>query len=321
LEVRVFVLAARRLQERPSVGSCSRDLLHELGPCWIDIAAGERQEIEALLAPLDLPAVFRERILNKTTDSGVASSGAGILTEYPAAFDRESNAIAFISLLLYPASLVTVRHGHIPVLDGLIAELTGDGAPPIDRLSQVVYRMLDEFADLNAQAQTVARDETQALTKALAEDPASVGAERLARLRLQVGFLVALIEDQLYCITGLKALDAEALRDPHRQAYLDDLISEAEIAQRGVYRLESRLKDLYGDYQVVANDRVERRLRLLTIVSAITLPLGLVTGLLGMNVGGIPGTSVWWGFLAVVILMVVIFLAEFWYFRRKGWFD
>jgi zinc transporter len=72
---------------------------------------------------------------------------------------------------------------------------------------------------------------------------------------------------------------------------------------------------------VVASDQVERRLRLLTIVSAITLPLGLVAGLLGMNVGGVPGTSVWFGFLIVVVLMVVIFLIEYWYFKRKGWFD
>ena len=72
---------------------------------------------------------------------------------------------------------------------------------------------------------------------------------------------------------------------------------------------------------MASSERVEKRLRVLTIVSAITLPLGLVTGLLGMNVGGIPGTSVWFGFLVVVIAMVVIFLVEFWYFKRKGWFN
>jgi len=64
-----------------------------------------------------------------------------------------------------------------------------------------------------------------------------------------------------------------------------------------------------------------RFLRILTIVSAITLPLGLIAGLLGMNVGGVPGTTAPYGFLVVVLLMAAITALEFRYFRRKGLFD
>jgi zinc transporter len=72
---------------------------------------------------------------------------------------------------------------------------------------------------------------------------------------------------------------------------------------------------------MLGSDRVERRLRLLTIVSAITLPLGLIAGLLGMNVGGIPGTSLPAAFIIVVALMAVIAVAEYLYFKWKGWLE
>jgi magnesium transporter len=111
------------------------------------------------------------------------------------------------------------------------------------------------------------------------------------------------------------------LQEPHRKAYIQDLVSEAEIAQRGTYRLETRINDLYRDYQMLGSDRVEKRLRLLTIVSAITLPLGLVAGLLGMNVGGVPGINMPTGFFVVVALMAVIALIQYWYFKKMGWFD
>jgi Mg2+ and Co2+ transporter CorA len=62
-------------------------------------------------------------------------------------------------------------------------------------------------------------------------------------------------------------------------------------------------------------------LRILTIVSAITLPLGLIAGLLGMNVGGLPGSKFRYGFMIVIVLMVAIAVVELWYFKRKGWFD
>ena len=55
--------------------------------------------------------------------------------------------------------------------------------------------------------------------------------------------------------------------------------------------------------------------------SALTLPLGLIAGLLGMNVGGVPGLDAPNGFLIVVGLMALIIAAELSLFRRAGWFD
>jgi CorA-like Mg2+ transporter protein len=46
----------------------------------------------------------------------------------------------------------------------------------------------------------------------------------------------------------------------------------------------------------VGSDRLGKRLRILIVVSAVTLPLGLMAGLLGMNVGGVPGMAVSQGF-------------------------
>ena len=81
------------------------------------------------------------------------------------------------------------------------------------------------------------------------------------------------------------------------------------------------MNDLYAAYQMTGSDRVERRLRLLTIISAMTLPMALIAGLLGMNVGGLPGIGWSYGFAFVVAAMLVIGAAELWYFIRRGWFE
>ena len=108
---------------------------------------------------------------------------------------------------------------------------------------------------------------------------------------------------------------------PNRKAYIQDLASEVEIAQRGIYRLEARVNDLHAYNWMAGSDRAEKRLRILTIVSAITLPLGLIAGLLGMNVGGLPGSKFPYGFMIVIVMMVAIAVVELWYFKRKGRFD
>jgi zinc transporter len=159
------------------------------------------------------------------------------------------------------------------------------------------------------------------VARALADNPDNVDARDLANLRWQVDKLLSLIENQLYCATGLNSSDNKALQEPHRKAFLQDLVSELEIPQGGIHRLETRVNGLYDSYQTVGSSRMEKRLRILTIVSAITLPFGLIAGLLGMNVGGLPATQDPQGFMIVIILMLAIGAVELWYFRRRGWFD
>jgi Mg2+ and Co2+ transporter CorA len=322
MRIQWFRLNEGRLQEQPTPAGQPPTFPGEVGlESWLDVQDAAPEELRAFLAPLDLHPLQLSRCLDSANDPGVISFAKSLLMEYPAAFNRESADPAYLTILLHDHSLVTIRHGAMPALDELILSLAGETAPPLLHLPQIIYMILDQFADLNVEAQVTIRDQILRLSNTLAEDPGAVSISDLSRLRAQVENLVSQVENQLYCISALNACDSEALRDPHRKAYIQDLLSETEIAQRGVYRLEARVKDLYSDYQAVGSERVEKRLRLLTIISAITLPLGLVAGLLGMNVGGLPGTTASAGFIIVVILMILIVIAEYWYFKRKGWFD
>ena len=61
------------------------------------------------------------------------------------------------------------------------------------------------------------------------------------------------------------------------------------------------------------------RMYVLSIVAAIFLPLTFVTGLLGMNVAGLPGTEDSNGFGYSIIIMVILGIALVGYFRWRKW--
>ena len=67
------------------------------------------------------------------------------------------------------------------------------------------------------------------------------------------------------------------------------------------------------------SDHLNKRLYLLSIVAAIFLPLSFFTGLLGINVGGIPGTDYDWAFALFVGFLLVIVIAQFWFFKTRKW--
>jgi Mg2+ and Co2+ transporter CorA len=321
MKISWYLVVSGRLRKQTSPTAWPGREKAKLRESWFDIQDASHDELRQFLTPLDLHPLQLARCLDSVDDPGVVSFGKSVLMEYPSAFDQRSADRAYLTILLKAHVLVTARHGPMPALDDLVQSLTGEKAPQVLHLPQLLYLILDQFADLNVQAQIAIRVQILRLAKLIAEAPTAVGASQLSRVRWQVENLVSLVEDQLYCISSLNASDNEALRDPHRKAYIQDLVSEAEIAERAVYRLESRVNDLYSAYQVAGNDRVERRLRLLTIVSAITLPLGLIAGLLGMNVGGLPGTTLRSGFIIVVAVMLLIVFVEYWYFKHRGWFD
>jgi zinc transporter len=68
------------------------------------------------------------------------------------------------------------------------------------------------------------------------------------------------------------------------------------------------------------SDQMNTRMYVLSVVAAIFLPLGFLTGLLGINVGGIPGAENPWSFLLFILFLVGVVAAQILWFRHKKWF-
>jgi zinc transporter len=290
------------------------------GGLWLDVEGSQPSELGALLEPLALDAHVLKHCLDSKRVPGASCVDEAIMLALPATLGADADEPAFLRLILLPGVLLTIHQEPLPAVAALAGELTSGKEGTVDHLAQLVYLIFDELADLSVKAQIDTRDQALRLARALTEDATRVEPTELTSLRWRVDRLASLAEDQLYCVAGLRALDNAVLKEPHRGAYLQDLVSELELAQRGTYRLENRVNDLFSYYQMTQSDQVDRRLRVLTIVSVVALPLGLITGLLGMNVGGLPGGNTSYGFAIVMGILALIAAVELVYFWRRGWF-
>ncbi len=91
--------------------------------------------------------------------------------------------------------------------------------------------------------------------------------------------------------------------------YVEDLDSVRDRAAVVQEELASRLAE-----------QMNNRMYMLSLIAAVFLPLGFLTGLLGINVGGIPWAENPLGFDLVLFLLVVIVGLQVWVFKRKHWF-
>jgi zinc transporter len=76
---------------------------------------------------------------------------------------------------------------------------------------------------------------------------------------------------------------------------------------------------LLDELRTITAARSERTNFLLTVVASIFLPLTFITGLIGMNVVGIPYASHPYSFWAIVAVCAAIALVQLWLFRRWKW--
>jgi len=100
----------------------------------------------------------------------------------------------------------------------------------------------------------------------------------------------------------------------------DDLKEEAsrvrDLAKAGVEKLDY----LYDFYRAKVDEKMNTTVYYLTIISAIFLPLTLVTGFFGMNTGGLPYTQDsfgTWKVIGISLFLEVLFLIPFVYISKK----
>ncbi|UCX05806.1 zinc transporter ZntB [Shewanella glacialimarina] len=66
-------------------------------------------------------------------------------------------------------------------------------------------------------------------------------------------------------------------------------------------------------------EQLNQRLYFLSLISAIFLPLGFLTGLLGVNIGGIPGAETNWAFAAFCGGLITLIAMQMYLFYRLKW--
>jgi zinc transporter len=106
----------------------------------------------------------------------------------------------------------------------------------------------------------------------------------------------------------------------HELPHLRQAAEEFSTAVADSAALVERIKLLQEELGALINEQSNRILFLLTLVTVLALPINIVAGLFGMNVGGIPLAASRHGFLTVAAI-VVAFTASIGLLvlRRKGW--
>ncbi len=113
--------------------------------------------------------------------------------------------------------------------------------------------------------------------------------------------------------------DAPAWFEPHDRREIGETIALLRRYLDDIDVSKESAVVLMDELRTRALARSERTNYVLTLVAAIFLPLGFITGLLGINVGGMPGVNDGRAFWIVLGICVVVFSSQMFLFRKWKW--
>ncbi|NSX02298.1 transporter [Cupriavidus gilardii] len=211
--------------------------------------------------------------------------------------------------------LVTARPKPLRAVDRLRAAVRA-GEAFLSPFALVVHLLRDQ-ADVLAQivretSDGVDRIEDQLLSQRLRGNRAELGAMRRALVRLQrllapePGALFRLLNK---APSWLQEADLQDLREA---------TEEFSLVLADLAGLVERIKLLQEEIAAAVNEQTSRTLFTLTLVTVLALPINIIAGFFGMNVGGIPFADHPHGFwLLVALVASFTMLAGRWAFRKR----
>ena len=153
----------------------------------------------------------------------------------------------------------------------------------------------------------------------LADDPDSVAQTEVTALRRTAMTFHRYIAPQLEVINHLRRADKSWLNATHKRDFSEDWDRLTRTIESLDF-LRDRARIVYDELNSLSAQKTSNNLYLLSGITTIFMPLTFITGLLGMNVGGIPGSHdhlafyvVSAGTIAFGLLLAIIFKWMKWF--------
>jgi zinc transporter len=211
---------------------------------------------------------------------------------------------------------VSMRRRRVMAVRDVEESIASSSGPtgPADLIVQLadrlVLRMGAVLSELDETVDTVEETLLESQPAELRGELAQARRQSISLRRYLAPQRDALSRLQTERVSWMGEMDRAHLREitDRTTRYVEDLDSARDRAAVAHEELNARVAE-----------QMNRRMYALSIIAGIFLPLSFLTGLLGINVGGIPGTDSPIAFSVVCALLVGVAGLQFWLFRSLRW--
>lgn len=283
---------------------CAR---HQQTPDWLT----EQHALDSIVIEALVAAETRPRILVRSDGIMVILRGMNLHS------GADPEDMISLRVWLDEHRVITARRRDIVAIEDVV-DLIGEGhgpQTPGDFLVTIAERLF-------ARMEPVLEDLEETLSKA--EEQLVLGnvdeiATALAVVRKRTTIFTRYVVPQRVVLEGLLNTDVDWLTGEHKEV-LNECHDRVTRYTEELHEIRDRAQILSSELDNAEAQRLNKITYMFSVVATIFLPLGFLTGLMGINIGGIPGVddgdAFWWFTGACVVLgSLQVFI-----FKKLKWF-
>jgi magnesium/cobalt transport protein CorA len=228
-----------------------------------------------------------------------------------------TNPVAFV---VTSRVVVSVRPPGDKLFDGLRDRLLAGTRRQPDSVGMLLHLLLNQVGDALLELRQPMSEKLAELQRRLldASDPFSDW-HVLMEMRSHISWLQTNLEVQRDVLARWREETVLVSLDQPLRVRFNDLDDHLARVERHTAIMRSDIDSLVQVNFAANSDRTNRVVQLLTVVSAVFLPLNLVAGIFGMNFSAVPLTDAPFGFWLTLALMTALGLALLLWVRARRW--
>ncbi len=286
---------------------------------WVDLHAPEPDTLKVWLEALDVRGFTRQVFRDSLVRTGFIPLQEEVLLFIPSL--SGTNEVDQLSFLCRENLLLSLHQKPLSLSLRQLAT-TAQTGPWLHERSIVglISGMMNALSFECLQHSMQLRLSIITLEEEVELEPVHVKLEQILALRSELLKLDTVVSEQLPGVHGLAGTDRPFFQFKESQQVINCAMANLRSVDRAVDRLEKQINDIRTRVNLHTQQKTNRRLTFLTVLSAILMPMTLITGIYGMNFIYMPVLSNRLGFPITLSVMALIGLAMATYFWRKGWF-
>ncbi|MGB6370642.1 MAG: magnesium/cobalt transporter CorA [Atribacterota bacterium] len=309
-------------KEAKSVGECF-PYKDKPTVTWINIdGVHEIKVIEEIGKHFNLHPLILEDIVDTDQRPKIKDFGDYIFIILKMLYcDKKGNAIRVeqVSLILGKNYVISFQEREGDVFNA-IRERIRNNIGRIRKLGvdYLVYSLIDAIVDNYFIIIERLDEEIENLEDKVVIQPNPSNVQEIHKLKRDLIFLRKSIWPLREVISFLEKSESPLVLES-TNLYLRDVYGHTIQVMDTVESLRDIISGILDIYLSSINTRMNEIMKMLTIVATIFIPLTFITGIYGMNFQYMPEIKWFWGYPAVLSIMVAIGIGMLIYFKRKKW--
>ena len=306
---------------RPVPGDLLAETLTGDESVWVQLDCNDPVTEQWLISSINFPdELVAKALLAEDTRPRLEALGTGtliILRGINLNANADPEDMISIRLWIYGSIVISLRWRNLKAV-GDIEDRLNYGKGP-DSVGEFVAQLTSRLFERMEPTLESLDERLDEMEDSVIEVPKTGDRVEIANIRKQAIVYKRYIGPQRDVISGLLNLKNTFLSGADER-----LLKET---QDRVVRYVENLDAVRERGQIIRDelanalsDRMNKNLYILSVIAAIFLPLGFLTGLLGINVPGIPGSEFESAFVVFCVLLLAVAITQIIIFRFFKWF-